>query len=222
MKKITVKQIALLGVFAAAAYAVMFATRWLPPLIPAVPFLKYDPKDVIIAICGFIFGPLPALAVAVVVSLIEMITVSGTGFIGLLMNVLSTAAFVCPAALIYSKKRSIGGAIVGLVSGTVLMCIVMLLWNYIVTPIYMGYPREAVAELLLPAFLPFNLIKAIINAALTLLIYKPLVIALRKAHLLPESPAGEKGAKRPWGILIFALVLLATATLLILIFNHII
>ncbi|MBR5739622.1 MAG: ECF transporter S component [Lachnospiraceae bacterium] len=222
MKKITVKQIALLGVFAAAAYAVMFATRWLPPLIPAVPFLKYDPKDVIIAICGFIFGPLPALAVAVVVSLIEMITVSGTGFIGLLMNVLSTAAFVCPAALIYSKKRSIAGAIIGLIAGTVMMCIVMLLWNYIVTPIYMGYPREAVAKLLLPAFLPFNLIKAIINAALTLLIYKPLVIALRKAHLLPESPAGEAGAKRPWGILILALLLLATATLLILIFNHII
>ncbi len=222
MKKITVKQIALLGVFAAVAYAVMFATRWLPPLIPTVPFLKYDPKDVIIAICGFIFGPLPALAVAVVVSLIEMLTVSGTGFIGLLMNVLSTAAFVCPAALIYSKKRSIAGAIIGLIAGTVMMCIVMLLWNYIVTPIYMGYPREAVAELLLPAFLPFNLIKAIINAALTLLIYKPLVIALRKANLLPESPAGEKGAKRPWGILIFALLLLATATLLILIFNHII
>ena len=222
MKKITVKQIALLGVFAAVAYAVMFATRWLPPLIPTVPFLKYDPKDVIIAICGFIFGPLPALAVAVVVSLIEMLTVSGTGFIGLLMNVLSTAAFVCPAALIYSKKRSIAGAIIGLIAGTVMMCIVMLLWNYIVTPIYMGYPREAVAELLLPAFLPFNLIKAIINAALTLLIYKPLVTALRKANLLPESPEGEKGAKRPWGILIFALLLLATATLLILIFNHII
>lgn len=222
MKKITGKQIAMLGVFAAVAYAVMFATRWLPPIIPSVPFLKYDPKDVIIVIAGFMLGPLPALAVTIVVSLIEMVTVSSTGIIGFLMNTLSTAAFVCPAAIIYSKKRSIWGALIGLLAGTVLMSGIMLLWNYLVTPIYMGYPREAVAKLLLPAFLPFNLIKAIINSGLTLLLYKPLVTALRKAHLLPESTNETTGKKRPWGILLFALLLLATAALLILVFNKVI
>lgn len=64
------------------------------------------------------------------------------------------------------------------------MTIIMLLWNYLITPIYMGYPREAVAELLLPAFLPFNLLKGGLNTALTLLIYKPIVQALRKANLV--------------------------------------
>ena len=220
MNKITGKQIAVLGVFAALAYVLMFFSRFLPPLIPGLPFLKYDPKDIIIAIAGFLFGPLPALALTVVVSLIEMITVGSTGFIGLLMNVLSTSAFVIPAAVIYSKKRSIIGALIGLAVGLLLMTGVMLLWNYLITPIYMGYPRDAVAKLLLPGFLPFNLIKGILNAGFTLLLYKPIVTALRKTGLMP--PSTGSGKRNPIGIILLAVLLLATATLLILIFNKII
>jgi len=221
-RTVNVRMIAVLGVFAAIAYALTFVSRFLPPLIPAVPFLKYDPKDFIIAIAGFMFGPLPALAVIVIVSLIEMITVSGTGFIGLIMNILSSAAFVMPAALIYRYKRTIGGAITGLLAGTVTMIGVMLLWNYIITPIYMQYPREAVKALLLPAFLPFNAIKAAVNMALTLLLYKPLVMALKKAQVLPPSNGQNYRGGRTVGAILFALVLLVTAALLILIFNSVI
>jgi riboflavin transporter FmnP len=59
---------------------------------------------------------------------------------------------------------------------------VMLLWNYFIAPIYMGYPREAVVELLIPVFLPFNLIKGGLNAAVTLLLYKPVLTAWRAAR----------------------------------------
>ena len=51
----------------------------------------------------------------------------------------------------------------------------MTLWNYLIAPIYMGYPREAIVELLIPAFIPFNLIKGGMNAAITMLLYKPVV-----------------------------------------------
>ncbi|SOY30602.1 hypothetical protein AMURIS_03333 [Acetatifactor muris] len=60
----------------------------------------------------------------------------------------------------------------------------MLFWNYLITPVYMGYPREAVAELLIPVFLPFNLMKGGLNAAFTMILYKPVVTAFRCAHLL--------------------------------------
>ena len=63
------------------------------------------------------------------------------------------------------------------------MVLVMLLWNYLIAPIYMGYPREAVVELLIPAFLPFNLIKGGLNAAITMIIYKPVVKALGNGFL---------------------------------------
>ena len=67
----------------------------------------------------------------------------------------------------------------------------MLLWNYWIAPIYMGYPREAVAALLLPAFLPFNLIKGGLNAAITLVLYKPVVTALKRSRLIETERTGQ-------------------------------
>jgi len=64
------------------------------------------------------------------------------------------------------------------------MVLVMLFWNYLITPLYMGIPRAAVAELLLPAFLPFNLLKGGINAGVTLVLYQPVARALARSKLL--------------------------------------
>ena len=95
------------------------------------------------------------------------------------------------------------------------MICVMLLWNYLVTPLYMGVPRDAVVELLLPAILPFNVLKAGLNAAFTFLLYKPVISALRHAHLVDASPkAGVK--QTPWGIILVACLIIITCILFIL------
>lgn len=216
--RISVSEIASLGVFAAVAYVLTFVSRFLPAPVPAVPFLKFDPKDFIIVIAGFLFGPLQALAITVVVSLIEMVTISTTGYIGLIMNILSTSAFVVPASLVYRSYRKPAGAIIGLALGSLVMTGVMLLWNYLITPLYMTVPREAVAKLLLPAFLPFNLIKAAINTALALLLYKPLAAALRKARVLPES-TGKRSVGATVLFVILGIFLLISVTLVILVIN---
>jgi len=185
----TGKLTALAG-FAAIACVLMMVVR-----IPVVLFLSYEPKDVAIVIAGFIFGPLVVVALSLVVSLVEMLTVSSTGPIGFLMNVIATCTFACTAAFIYKRRKTLSGAVLGLVCGVVLSTVAMMLWNYIVVPIYMGIPREVVAGMLLPVFLPFNLVKGGLNAALTLLLYKPLTKALRAARLLSETetqPAASK------------------------------
>ena len=150
-------------------------------------FLKYDPKDIIITLGGLIWGPLISFTVSVIVSLIEMVTISEKGILGCIMNIVSSCSFACTAAVIYKKKRTLKGAVVGLLSGSVAMVLVMMLWNYLIAPIYMGYPREAVAKLLLPAFLPFNLLKSGLNAGFTFLLYKPITTALRRTGYLSES-----------------------------------
>ena len=183
--KDNVKKMVTLALLSALAYVVMVLIKF--PLFPAAPFLKYEPKDIIITIGGFMFGPLAAFLMSLVVSLVEMVTVSDTGVIGAVMNLISTCAFACTASFIYRKVRHWKGALIGLVAGTVVMIVVMLLWNYFLTPIYMGYPREAVAAMLPTIFLPFNAIKGGINALVTLLIYQPVVLALRKAQLAPEE-----------------------------------
>ena len=80
----------------------------------------------------------------------------------------------------------------GLVAGVCVMVPVMLLWNYLITPLYMGVPREVVEGMLLPIMLPFNVIKCGLNSALTMLIYKPCITALRKIGLIKSHGNEEK------------------------------
>ena len=209
------KKITTTAMLCAAAYVVVVVGR-----IPVVLFLKYDPKDIIITLGGLIWGPVTSLIVSVVVSLIEMVTISENGVLGCIMNMISTCSFACTASVIYIKKRTLSGAVTGLVTGGLMMVLVMLLWNYLITPIYMGYPREAVTELLVPAFLPFNLLKAGMNAGFTFLLYKPITTALRKAGYIsgPQNVPGRK----PIGLWLFSGVLVITCILLILSFNGII
>ena len=161
-------------------------------------------------------GPTAAFVISLIVSLIEMVTISETGPIGALMNLLSTCAFACSAAFVYKKKHTIGGAIAGLGVGTVVMVAVMLLWNWLITPFYQGAPREAVEAMLLPIFLPFNLLKAGLNSAFILGLYKPLVTALRKTRLIDGKEKKSTGSK--WGVYALAVGLLATCIMLLLVF----
>ena len=207
--KMPVKKMVLLAMLAAVSYMLVTLVR-----IPVVLFLKYEPKDVVITIGGFLFGPMASFIVSALVSLLEMVTISETGPIGCIMNLLSTCTFACTAAFIYKRKHTLNGAVAGLAIGSLVMVASMMLWNWLITPLYMGGDRESVEALLLPAFLPFNLLKAGLNTALVLMLYKPLVTALRKVGLVQSGSAGTGKSKA--GIYLLGAVLLLTCILVIL------
>ena len=104
------------------------------------------------------------------------------------------------------------------------MLVIMLLWNYIVTPMYMGIPREAVLELFVPLLIPFNLLKAALNSALIVALYKGVVTALRKSKLIPASgtDGGEHKKSNTVAIVSISAFLVVTLTLVVLIFAGII
>ena len=210
--KLSTKKLCVLALLASISFIV--ANSLYISIFPAAPFLKYEPKDVIITIGGFLYGPLASLLVSVVVSLPEML-ISGTGPIGGAMDILSTCSFACVAALLYKRKHTLAGAVSGLALGSVLMVAAMLLWNWLVTPWYMGVERAMVEGMLVPIFLPFNLLKAGFNSALVLFLYKPVVTALRKAGLVEGS--AQKCGSSKLGIYIFAGILLITCILLVLV-----
>lgn len=179
------------GLLCAFAYIVMLISKVIPEVAG---FLQLDLKDIIIVTGGFILGPFYALIITVVVSLLEMFTVSNTGIIGMLMNIVSTASFCCTAAVIYKYFRTFKGAVTSLAAGALVLTVVMLLWNYYITPLYMKVPREVVYSMLLPVFLPFNLVKGFINGGLTLVLYRPLVGALSKIGLIKSYTASRGGS----------------------------
>lgn len=191
MEQSKIKKITITAMLTALAFAAVAVLR-----VPVFAFLKYEPKDVVIVLGGFLYGPGAAAVISLVVSLIEMLTISDTGLIGFVMNALSSIVFAGTAAWVYKKNHTMRGAVVGLTVSVLATTAVMLLWNYLLTPLYMGKARADVASMLLPYFLPFNLLKGTLNAALSLLLYRPLVTALRRAGLFPQSTAAPVGKEK--------------------------
>lgn len=212
-QRISTRYMAVVAMFSAISFIMVLVSKVIPNVAG---FLSYEPKDAVIAIAGFMLGPMASVIISVIVSFIEMISISATGPYGMIMNIVSTCAFTVPAACIYKKHHSQNGAVLGLGIGVAVLALCMVAWNYIITPLYMGVPREDVAPMLLTVFLPFNLVKGGINAALTMLLYKPVVGALRKAKLVEPSHDGHK-RKISTGFVIFAVAVLVTSVLLLLV-----
>jgi len=185
--------------------------------IPIVAFLRYEPKDVIIMLGGFLYGPLAVVAMSVIVSTLEMFTLSDTGPWGLLMNVLSTCAFAGTASFIYHRRRTLGGAMAGLTVGVIFTTGIMVLWNWLVVPFYLGVPRQFAVGMLVPVFIPFNLFKGTLNSVLIMLIFKPVVTALHKSGLIEPTTVGKRSVKMKWIFMIATLII--TAVILVLTYN---
>ncbi len=165
------KRLTRLGILSALSVVLMLFIRF--PIFPTAPYLEYDPSSIPILIGTFLYGPLWGLALTVVASLIQGLTVSSSsGIIGIVMHIFATGAFSTVAGIVYKKEKSKKSAIVSLVLGGIAMTIVMVIWNYILTPVFTGMPREQVAAMLVPIIIPFNVIKAAINSVVVFLVYK--------------------------------------------------
>ncbi len=184
-----VKKITVIALFCALSFIVSM-------ILPIkVSFLTLDLKDAVSAICGMFFGPAAGLACATIVPFIEF-TYSDTGVYGLVMNLLSSIAFVGISSLIYKYKHSIVGAVLALACGAVATVAAMSVANLYITPYYMGVSREQVAELLPKLIMPFNLVKAALNSSLTMLLYKPISRLLKKMGVSGSKTTVQQGASQ--------------------------
>ncbi len=143
------------------------------PLFPAAAFLEYDPADIPILIGAFTYGPWAGLLLTIAASAVQALTVSAqSGLYGFLMHVISTSILCITAGVIYRFHHTRKGAAIALACGTLAMGLGMMIANHFITPIFMSVPTAVVDSMLLPVFLPFNLLKAGINSIITFLIYK--------------------------------------------------
>ncbi len=205
-KSLNTKKLAVVAMMCALAYICVFVFRI------KVGFLTFDAKDAIIAITSLIFGPIWGGITAVLVPFLEFLTVSDTGLYGLIMNILSSVTFAVICGSIYKYKRSFSGAIMGVVVAALSVIAVMMVANLFITPLFMGVERSEVVAMLPTLLLPFNAVKATLNAGLTLALYKPFTTALRQARLLPtgETPAFRMN-KKSVALLVVSLLVVAAA-----------
>lgn len=153
--------------------AISIVLVWLIRIpFPAAPFLEYDPADVPILFGTFAFGPLAGITLTIVTSVIQGLTVSaGGGIYGIIMHIIATGTFVLVAGLIYRRKRTRKNATIALICGVLSMIAIMIPANVLITPLFMGVPRDAVIAMLPAVIIPFNAMKAGINAAVVFILY---------------------------------------------------
>lgn len=181
MKNNNLKKITVTAVFSAIAFLLTFFFKF------KVSFLTFDFKDAIIAVVSLTFGAVYGVTSAGIVAFLEFLSVSDTGFYGLIMNFISSASFAFIFGSVYKYKRTFGGAIVSAVLSALGVTLIMMIANYFITPYYMGVSRADVVALIPTLLLPFNLAKTVINAASTLILYKPLTNALKRIGVLQKN-----------------------------------
>ncbi|HHX07470.1 MAG TPA: ECF transporter S component [Erysipelothrix sp.] len=185
---LSTKQLVTMTIMASLAAVFMFF-RFSLPFAPS--FMDVDLADVPVLIGGFAYGPLAGVMIAFLKNLIKLITQgTGTSFVGELSNFIVTSAFVSVAAWYYRSHKDLKGSRIALILGVLSLTAVATLSNaFLIFPLFekvAGFPMEAILnatravnplvhtywDMMIFAVVPFNLVKGVLNAVVTALLYK--------------------------------------------------
>ena len=183
-KPVNIRYMAVTAMLSAVAFILMFF-EFSVPFMPA--FVKLDLSELPALIGAFSMGPLCGVLVCLVKNLLHVL-ITTTGGVGELSNFVLGAAFVLPAGLIYKRKKSRKTAIIGSLTGAVLMALISVVSNYFVMyPFYTAFlPMDEIIamyqaifpgvngllECLIVFNMPFTFLKGMISVVITFLIYK--------------------------------------------------
>ena len=169
--KDNIRRMVLMAMLAAISLVMVMFIRI--PLFPAAPYLEYDMADIPIMLGAFLLGPSAGLTILFIASTIQAFFLGGNGIIGLIMHFVASGALIVVASIIYRRgKEKTSKLIIGLILGSLTMTGLMIPFNLLFTPILTGMPVNAVAAMILPILLPFNLLKAGCNSLIFFFIFK--------------------------------------------------
>ena len=186
--KLGTREIVTIGMLGAIAVVLMLFEI---PLPFAPPFYEIDFSEVPVLVGCFALGPVAGVLIEFVKILLNLIiNGSATAGVGELANFCIGCSFCIPAGMIYRRKKTKKGAMLGLISGTLIMTILGCFINaYIMLPTYakaFQMPIDSLIEMgtkvnasitdlftfVMFAVVPFNLLKGVLVSIIVILIYK--------------------------------------------------
>lgn len=204
-RKERTRMLVMLSLFTAISYLSVYIVSF------RVQFLTFDIKNALITVAAMLYGPIAGVIVSLAAAFVELILYSTTGFYGFLMNFVSSASFAAVAALIYRRQKTLVGSYLALFVAVLSSTAVMMLFNLWITPFYMGVTVKEVAAMLPTLLLPFNLIKCIVNAALVLVLYKPISLVMVRSGMIKKEKTGKYLTKNTVLTIFISLVLLVVS-----------
>ena len=138
-------------------------------------FLQYDASGAIVLLVALLYGPVEGVIAAILVGVLRLPLAEPGGPFGVAMDVAAYLALVIPAGLLFKRLRARrGGQEIALIPGAVCMVLVLLALNITLTPVFWGVPRPQVIGMVVPALLPFNILKAVMNSVIAFILYQAL------------------------------------------------
>jgi riboflavin transporter FmnP len=171
-KKLNVRLLVTIGMLSTIAYLLMLLNFPLP-LLPS--FLFIDFSDIPAMIATLIFGPIAGILVELFKNVLNyFMTGSQTGIpVGHIANFLAGISFILPTYYLYNRIKTRKGMTLALIFGTLTMAVIMSILNYyFILPAYtalLNFPD--MRNLVLPAILPFNILKGGIMSFIFMLLF---------------------------------------------------
>ncbi|MBO5231022.1 MAG: ECF transporter S component [Clostridia bacterium] len=191
-KKVNIKSITVMAIMGAIGFILMMLEFPLPFIIPS--FIEFDFSELPAIITAFALGPIQGIVVCFIKNLLHLFVTTTAG-VGELSNFILGAIFVGVAGFIYKYKKTRAGALIGSVSGALIMAVVSIATNYFITyPFYTNFmPMEGIIgayQAILPAAdsllkcliifnVPFNFVKGMVVSLICFGIYKKLSPVLK-------------------------------------------
>ena len=184
------RYVAYVGMFSAIAGVLMLLEI---PLFFAPSFYKMDLSELPVMLCAFYLGPVAGVTAELLKVLIKLLLKgTTTAFVGDFANFLVGSMYILPASAIYHADKSKRNSVIGMAVGVVCMTVAGSAFNafYLIPKfaqlfdlpvsviVSMGSAVNgrivSVSTLVLYAVVPFNLMKGVVDSALTFLLYKRL------------------------------------------------
>ena len=175
-----------------AALSIVLSSELLSFKVPIMPsFMTFDFSDVPAMLASLTMGPVSGVTVGLIKNLFGCFTTK-TGCVGDLSNFILSAALVFPAGIITHKSEKLSRAVIGCLSGAVVMALISIVSNYfLVFPAYSAAfhtPIEGLVkayQVILPSVdslmdclvifnMPFTFVKGLIAAVVSIILYKKL------------------------------------------------
>ncbi|MCD7841821.1 MAG: ECF transporter S component [Lachnospiraceae bacterium] len=186
------------------------------PLIAIAPsFYKLDFSEIPVMIGAFCLGPMGGVIIELVKILLKLIIKgTSTAFVGDLANFVVGCSFVVPAAVVYHLKKTRATAVIGLVTGTVVLVVFGTMFNAVyLLPAFAslyGMPLDSIIAMgsavngavtnvttfVIFCVAPLNLIKGICISVPTMILYKRISVVLRTAT---QDSYAESKSHQPQG-----------------------
>ena len=188
-EKTKINKLVIMAMFSAVAAVLMYVEFPITFIAPA--FYEMDLSEVPVMIGSFMLGPCAGVIMEAVKVLLKLVLKgTSTAFVGDFANFILGCALVVPASVVYHTKKTKKRAIIGLVTGGIVLIVSGVFLNALyLLPKYSqlyGMPVETFINMgaainpaisniftfVILAVAPFNLIKATVVGVITMLLYK--------------------------------------------------